>query len=504
MAIKLKLKTPKIIKRIFRPIYSLYNLVWGRAKKSIRLELILIFGICLLISVVVGTLLGNIFHGDVQSARIDYISGMKRISEESNYIGDSIKQANLSINDKDRIQQILSNSSKNSRFKIVVCNLDGKVLYKSQNANETQIDIYTTIKNVMETVANRNTEYAYNTEELRNKEVVSFYPVNFSDDRGYVIVSGIPEGQIVYYRERNELTYMISIFITFLLVFYFITNNKMRYIETISNGLLEISKGNLSYRIERQGEDELTSLASNINDMTEELKNKIENERKVERTKNELITNVSHDLRTPLTSIKGYLGLIKEKRYMEGEQLQEFIDIAYNKSEKLEILINDLFEYTKLMGDKVILDKQSISLNGLLQQLIDELSPISEENNLTIEHQFINENVIVNVDPNKTVRVFENLLMNAIRYSLKPGKIEVTLAKEEDCALVNIKNKCEDLSKEELLRIFDRFYRVEKSRASDTGGSGLGLAIAKNIVELQGGSIKVEYKDGYISFTVRF
>jgi signal transduction histidine kinase len=238
--------------------------------------------------------------------------------------------------------------------------------------------------------------------------------------------------------------------------------------------------------------------------MTEKLKNKIENERKVERTKNELITNVSHDLRTPLTSIKGYLGLIKEKRYMQEEQLQEFIDIAYNKSEKLEILINDLFEYTKLMGDKVILDKQSISLNGLLQQLIDELSPISEENNLTIVHQFINENVIVNVDPNKTVRVFENLLMNAIRYSLKPGKIEVTLGKEEDYALVNIKNKCEDLSEEELLRIFDRFYRVEKSRASDTGGSGLGLAIAKNIVELQGGSIKVEYKDGYISFTVRF
>ena len=184
--------------------------------------------------------------------------------------------------------------------------------------------------------------------------------------------------------------------------------------------------------------------------------------------------------------------------------MDQYVNIAYNKSEKLEVLINDLFEYTKLTNDGVNLDKQNIALNGFLEQLIDELVPISEENNVTISEEFINEKVIVSIDPNKTVRVFENLLMNAIRYSLKPGEIKVILTKEEDFALVSVKNKCDNLSEEDLEKIFDRFYRVEKSRSSDTGGSGLGLAIAKNIVELQGGSIEAKYENDYISFNVRF
>jgi signal transduction histidine kinase len=209
-------------------------------------------------------------------------------------------------------------------------------------------------------------------------------------------------------------------------------------------------------------------------------------------------------LRTPLTSIKGYLGLIKEKKYSSEEQLDEFLNIAYNKSEKLEVLINDLFEYTKLTSSVVNIEKQNIALNGLLEQLIEELVPISEENNINISEDFINEKVVVSIDPNKTVRVFENLLMNAIRYSLKPGEIRVKLTKEAGFALVSVQNRCDSLSEEDLKKVFDRFYRVEKSRSSDTGGSGLGLAIAKNIVQLQGGTIGVKYEDEYVSFDVRF
>ena len=136
----------------------------------------------------------------------------------------------------------------------------------------------------------------------------------------------------------------------------------MRYIDLVSDGLLEISKGTLNYRIKKYGDDELTSLSNNINFMAEELKNKMEMERQAQGTKSELITNVSHDLRTPLTSIKGYLGLIKEKKYLEEHQLEQYINIAYNKSEKLEVLINNLFEYTKLTSNGTNLNVQNIAL----------------------------------------------------------------------------------------------------------------------------------------------
>ena len=184
--------------------------------------------------------------------------------------------------------------------------------------------------------------------------------------------------------------------------------------------------------------------------------------------------------------------------------MDQYANISYNQAEKLELLINDLFEYTKLANNAVKFEKQNISLNELLDQLIEELVPICENTNVTISKEFIKEKIIVNVDPNKVARVFENLLINAIRYSLKPSDIRVILSKNNGFSLVSIQNKCEKISDDNLSKIFDRFYRVEESRSSDTGGSGLGLAIAKSMVELQDGFIEAKYENGYISFNVKF
>ena len=315
------------------------------------------------------------------------------------------------------------------------------------------------------------------------------------------------QSKIVYEHDRDIDSKLLSVsisFLSFLIIFYFITNKKMKYIEIISIGLLEISKGNLDYRIKKYGKDELAILADNINYMAEELKTKIESERKAEKTKNDLITNVSHDLRTPLTSIKGYLELIKNKKYTQENQLDQYANISYNQAEKLELLINDLFEYTKLANNAVKFEKQNIALNELLDQLIEELVPIFENTTVTISKEFIKEKIIVNVDPNKIARVFENLLINAIRYSIKPSDIKVILTVNDGFSLVSIQNKCEEISDDNLSKIFDRFYRVEESRSSNTGGSGLGLAIAKSMVELQQGFIEAKYENGYISFNVKF
>lgn len=495
----MKIKCPKLIKKLFAPVIKLHRMIWDKVKRSIRLELLLIFGLCLFGSMLIGSIINHSAVGRGKSARIDYSSGIREIEEQAAYVARIIKDDNVSIKDKKKIDDILQNLRRNKNYKLLITDLDGKVLYKTENANDVQVDIYTTINNSMDILRNWNGRYGYS----KNTEFLGFYPGNFTDGRGYIIVSGTPEAQIVYDRFSNPFSGALAVVASFLISFYFITNKKMKYIEVVSAGLLEISKGNLDFRIKRMGEDELAVLADNINYMAAELKNKAEDERKAERTKNELITNVSHDLRTPLTSIKGYLSLIRDKKYTKESELQQYVNIAYNKSEKLEVLIKDLFEYTKLTNNGIDINVENIALDELLEQLTEELVPICEENNVSISKEFIDKKVMVHVDPDKTVRVFENLLMNAIRYSTKPGVIKVILSKDKDFALVSLQNKCHSISEEELSKIFDRFYRVDKSRSSDTGGSGLGLAIAKNIVELQGGSIDAKYEDGIISFNVR-
>lgn len=437
-----------------------------------------------------------------RNARIDYSVGVQQISDKAYEIANFFKEEKVSKSDSNKINNMITGASDNS-IKVLVCDLEGNVLYSTNNVTEKKIDVYGTLKNVMDRDNKIHYENGKRLIIYENKEYDSLYPISFTDGYGYVVVKGVPYGTVVYDKYDNSLLAVLFAFAAFIISFYFITSRKMQYIENVSAGLLEISKGNLDFRIKKVGDDEIASLADNINNMAEELKNKIEKEREVEKAKNELITNVSHDLRTPLTSIKGYLGLIKDKKYRDGAQLEDFINIAYNKSEKLQSLINDLFEYTKLSNNGISINKEIIAINELLEQLTDELVPICEENEIVIEKNFYKEKINVSIDADKMVRVFENLLMNAVRYSLKPGIVKLSLLNEDEYAVIKIENQCVSISKEDVERIFERFYRAEKSRSRETGGSGLGLAIAKSIIELHGGTISAAYNEPTIIFTVK-
>lgn len=276
----------------------------------------------------------------------------------------------------------------------------------------------------------------------------------------------------------------------------------MKQIEAMAQGVKEIAKGNLAYRIEEKGQDEMALLTKNINQMAEELMVNIEKEREVEKQKNELITNVSHDLRTPLTSIMGYLRLLRDAKYDNREQYDEYIKIAFSKSEQLKNLIEDLFEYTKLTNESIVLEKQEVCINEMLDQLIEELVPQAEEHGLSFVKEFSEERIYANIDSEKIVRVFDNLLMNAIKYSKDEGEITVSLRKEETNIQISVANQSEEFTKEELKNLFERFYKKDQSRSRISEGSGLGLAIAKSIVDLQGGEIRAEYEDGVVRFII--
>ena len=256
----------------------------------------------------------------------------------------------------------------------------------------------------------------------------------------------------------------------------------------------------MDYEIEIVGEDELARVAESITHMEDELKYQIDAKIATEKSKNELVTNVAHDLRTPLTSIIGYIGLVKMNTQADSETAK-YLEIAYNKAEKLKIIIEDLFELTKLHQGGIIIKKSEVSLCSLLHQLIEELMPLAQEKHIEIESYMEGLNTNINVDIAKITRVFENLIENAIKYSPENETIYIEVKSTGDKIYVAISNPSSEVSQEEINKYFERFYRADQSRTS-TGGSGLGLAIAKNIVELHGGTIEAKLHQDLLSFKV--
>ncbi|MEK8127777.1 ATP-binding protein [Paenibacillus filicis] len=382
----------------------------------------------------------------------------------------------------------------NEKYKVVITNLEGKVVFRSDNAPETYVDVHSVIRNAMDT---RNSYDRYSRSEFS-----SFYPVTYNNQKSYLVVSAIPEPQISFTKERSPIS-LLSALALFIFLFYFLTQKKMRYVEELAGGLRIIATGNLDHRVVERSRDELGALARGMNQMVDDLQFKMEEERRAERLKNELITNVSHDLRTPLTLIMGYLRLLHDKNYDSKEQEASYISIAYNKSEKLKGLIDDLFEYTKLSNQDVPLNKRGVAINELLDQLLEEYVTLSEENGLKLVRSIPHERLKVNADVDKMIRVFDNLLGNAIKYSPKPGTIAVGLAKDGNCAVIRVSNKADAMTREELEQLFDRFYRIDPARSSITGGSGLGLAIARSIIDSHDGEIWAESADGEIHFYVK-
>ena len=259
----------------------------------------------------------------------------------------------------------------------------------------------------------------------------------------------------------------------------------------IVNATNQMAAGDLDKIIEIDCKGDTKKLGDNINIISSLLKDVTIQERKAQQTKADLITNVSHDLRTPLTSIKGYLGLINGDNYRDEVQLRYYVDIAYEKSKELEVLINDLFELTKVQNNSITLDKIDIDLVELLNQIIFQFGYQFESEKIKERSFFSEDKLIISADPNKLVRAFQNLINNGIKYGTGEF-LDIYAYKKNDYAVVDVISYGNPIPAVELPYIFDKFYRVDKSRNKNDGGSGLGLAITKSIVSLHGGIITAQ------------
>lgn len=295
---------------------------------------------------------------------------------------------------------------------------------------------------------------------------------------------------------------LIAIFIgigVFLIIFVFLVNRKVRYIKFLTTEVKKIKKEGFGKTIEVRGGDELADLCKSINDMSLELGNRRQREKNIEDNKHELITNISHDLKTPLTSIVGYLELLS-KDNIDEEARDEYIKIAYNKSLRLKSLVNELFEYTKLTGNDMKLEENRINISMLLNQAVGESIINFSKRNIEVELNNPYNELFCNIDPLQMLRVFENLIRNAEKYADSDSKFIVSLDVINDNVNISFINKCEGLAEEEVEKFFDKFYRNDKSRNEE--GTGIGLAIVQKIIELHYGSITVEKIDENIKFNI--
>lgn len=302
--------------------------------------------------------------------------------------------------------------------------------------------------------------------------------------------------------DASMLLFLTTVILLSILFFFFLTKPYLKYFNELSNGIHHLANGNFTKKIHISSNDEFGNIASEINIASEKLKEAVEKGDFAENSKNQLIVNLAHDLRTPLTSVLGYLDLILKNEHLTKEQIKKFSTIAFTKSKRLESLVDELFEITRMNYGMLNLNKKGIDISELLIQIDEELYPLLEKHHLKARLN-IESQLHINGDGELLARVFENLLTNAIRYGDNEKFIDINGYIDGGEVVVQIINYGDSIPEGDLPYLFDMLYTGDKSRAQQKGGTGLGLFIAKNIVKQHNGTISVQSNVTRTLFEVR-
>lgn len=300
------------------------------------------------------------------------------------------------------------------------------------------------------------------------------------------------------FRNNMDMIFLIAITIVFLLAFSFSLKNFTKYFSEINRGIHSLAEENQD---EIVLSPELAATAKKIKQIKQTLREREMAARQAEQRKNDLVIYLAHDIRTPLTSVIGYLSLLDEASDMPPEQQAKYTHIALEKAYRLEKLVNEFFEITRYNFQQIEPQKETIDLYYMLVQLKDEFYPIlSAKGNTAILRA--DESLTVRGDPESLARVFNNILKNAAAYSDPNTPIIISANEETDCVNITVQNRGPTIPAHKLTSIFEKFCRLDEARTSSTGGAGLGLAIAKEIVEAHCGTITAQSKDGVTTFSV--
>ena len=318
---------------------------------------------------------------------------------------------------------------------------------------------------------------------------------------------GMSTGRLVRHLSRDTLVsfMLVTVIATicfFIIYFLLFIKRIVKDMTYISDRIIDIADGKSDEKIIIERQDEIGEIAGRINEMTEQINQLITSERDALQSNNDLIACVAHDLRTPITSVKGYLDLALDTKHYDLEQRQKYVRIAQTKANRLEYLIHDLFNYTKLTSGEITLHRSKIDLVQLVEQMVEEFYPLFQEEELECTTKYNISYLEMNMDGELIARAVQNLLSNAIKYGKDGKHVYVELECLEQEVQIRVTNYGLVIPEESIKHLFDKFYRVERSRNVKTGGTGLGLNIAQEIVHLHGGRIQVTSGASGTCFTI--
>lgn len=318
---------------------------------------------------------------------------------------------------------------------------------------------------------------------------------------------GMSTGRLVRHLSRDTLVsfMLVTVIATicfFIIYFLLFIKRIVKDMTYISDRIIDIADGKSDEKIIIERQDEIGEIAGRINEMTEQINQLITSERDALQSNKDLIACVVHDLRTPITSVKGYLDLALDTKHYDLEQRQKYVRIAQTKANRLEYLIHDLFNYTKLTSGEITLHRSKIDLVQLVEQMVEEFYPLFQEEELECTTKYNISYLEMNMDGELIARAVQNLLSNAIKYGKDGKHVYVELECLEQEVQIRVTNYGLVIPEESIKHLFDKFYRVERSRNVKTGGIGLGLNIAQEIVHLHGGRIQVTSGASGTCFTI--
>ncbi|MFK4785931.1 histidine kinase dimerization/phospho-acceptor domain-containing protein [Fusobacterium sp. MFO224] len=393
--------------------------------------------------------------------KIQFKSDIKEIDKIINSVQNKITKNNLTISESLHMEEL--NSLRN--YKILFLN--------SKNFDINSFELFTGV----------DLEYA----DLFTKK----YNIQFRNEKGtfYILPSNIQD-IFGYY----DIIILTTLFFILILEMVFILKKPLDYIKEIERDINKISNGNFQHRIPLRYSNELTKLCQTVNEAAELIFKTLENEKENEIRQRKLITNMSHDLRTPLTSIIGYLNLISSENKFSEEEKIKYINIALNNSYRLKSLINQLFYYSKLINNDIKLNFNIINIGLFLNQYITE-----EAYDLKIN--FSSKKIFLNLDIPQTQRILDNIFSNIRKYKSKDSEVNIKILKDNNMAKIIFENYTEENLKNKIHLLFERLY-VSKEERNDS--SGLGLAIVKEIVKNLNGHVYAEYENKLFKLILEF
>ncbi|MFL0266579.1 HAMP domain-containing sensor histidine kinase [Candidatus Clostridium radicumherbarum] len=436
------------------------------------------------------------------------INPYKQIIEKGVNLYNDIKTTTESnpekFQDKSYISQLDSKLSRANSG--IIIRKNNEIIYTSKILDNSPI-----IKNLPK--FGRSNEDKVDHMELRGDSSLirqqDFYFKDNSEGTIFLVTYIGPLAKII---ERLITTIIIAIILILILtdgvLTYLVSRSVFKPIEELKHAANQIKEGNLDFEIKTNSKDEIGELCLAFEEMRGKLKESVDMQFQYENNRKELISNISHDLKTPVTAIKGYVEGIMDGVAASPEKMDKYIKTIYSKATDIDRLIDELFLFSKLDLNKLPFNFELTDITSYMQDCIEELQLDLEKKNFElIYHNYIEGSSTVLADRERIKRVITNIVENAVKYTKNEnGKIEINLSKNNNDVQFQIKDNGQGIPEKDIPYIFDRFFRADLSRNTLTGGSGLGLAIAKLIIEEHGGSIWAESTEGIgtsIYFTLK-